>query len=101
MPTDPPRCGDHVLHRPTGEEWVVAYADAERDELAWCGWPEGHAKLSDCTLVMRCTDEVHREWVQRFVDSRHDSHRKRRVMELYGEVTRGLTSRPWAARWWR
>lgn len=47
--------GDIVRHEPTGEEWVVAYVKGER--LAWCGWPEGEAKLSDCTLVKKATDQ--------------------------------------------
>ena len=53
------RTGDTVYHRPTKETWVVAYADYDRDELAWIGWPPGHAKLSDCTLCMSCSDEDH------------------------------------------
>ncbi len=44
---------DHVLHGPSGETWVVAYVDGDR--LAWCGWPEGEAKLADCTLLKKAT----------------------------------------------
>jgi len=51
------RAGDIVYHAPTGEEWVVAYVSGDR--LAWCGWPEGEAALSDCTLVKACTDDEH------------------------------------------
>jgi hypothetical protein len=47
---------DIVLHAPTGERWVVAYVQGDR--LAWCGWPEGEAKLSDCTLIEAATDEA-------------------------------------------
>jgi hypothetical protein len=43
--------GDHVLHKPTGETWIVARVDGDR--LAWCGWPEGWARLSDCRLVKK------------------------------------------------
>jgi hypothetical protein len=46
-------CGDHVLHRPSGEEWVVAAADHTNDQLMWCGWPEGCAKISDCRVIRR------------------------------------------------
>lgn len=53
------RCGDSVKHGPTGETWLVAYVDG--DYLAWCGWPEGEAKLADCELVRSCTDEEHRK----------------------------------------
>lgn len=51
------RAGDIVHHEPTGEDWVVAYVDGEH--LAWCGWPAGEAKLSDCWLKKSTTDEVH------------------------------------------
>jgi hypothetical protein len=51
------RAGDCVFHRPTGETWVLAYVDG--DYLAWCGWPAGEAKVSDCELVAQCTDEEH------------------------------------------
>lgn len=45
--------GDTVKHGPTGETWVVAYVQGDR--LAWCGWPEGEARLADCTLVEHAT----------------------------------------------
>ena len=47
--------GDSVHHTPTGEDWVVAYVRGDR--LAWCGWPEGEAALSDCTMVTKATPE--------------------------------------------
>lgn len=43
--------GDTVKHLPSGERWVVACVDVERNELSWIGWPEGTARLSDCVLV--------------------------------------------------
>lgn len=46
---------DHVQHGPSGESWVVAYVRGDR--LAWCGWPQGEAALSDCTLVKKATAE--------------------------------------------
>lgn len=61
------RTGDTVRHGPTSEEWIVAYVDGDR--LAWCGWPEGEALMSDCTLVRECTDEQHWEWVARIAAS--------------------------------
>lgn len=51
------RTGDYVLHKPSGETWVVAYVNG--DDLAWCGWPHGLARTSDCELVKQCTDEEH------------------------------------------
>lgn len=47
--------GDSVRHGPTGETWVVAYVDG--DNLAWVGWPEGEARLSDCTLIEKATPD--------------------------------------------
>lgn len=47
--------GDHVKHGPSGEEWTVAYV--QNGYLSPCGWPEGEAKLSDCTLIEAATDE--------------------------------------------
>lgn len=45
--------GDHVHHGPTGEDWIVACVRGNK--LSWCGWPEGMAELSDCTLLERAT----------------------------------------------
>jgi hypothetical protein len=53
------RAGDHVLHRPTGETWVVAFVDG--DDLAACGWPFSIVPVSDCSLVKACTDAKHIE----------------------------------------
>ena len=47
--------GDIVRHGPTGEEWTVAMVEGDR--LSWCGWPEGSANLSDCTLEYKATAE--------------------------------------------
>lgn len=44
---------DIVFHTPTGETWVVKYVSGDR--LAWCGWPEGEAKLSDCVLAKKAS----------------------------------------------
>ena len=80
------RCGDHVHHAPSDEEWVVAWADYESGDLAWCGWPNGMARLSDCTLIKIATDEEHAKTlagVLRTGDSRA-SH----AAYLYGEGAR-------------
>ena len=61
------RAGDIVRHKPTGEDWVVAYVDGDR--LAWCGWPAGEANLNDCRLKKTCTDEEHRSWLQQIAKS--------------------------------
>ncbi len=61
------RTGDTVLHRPSGEKWLVAYVHGEY--LAWCGWPEGEAKLEDCELLKSCTDEQHWKRVEEIAAS--------------------------------
>lgn len=53
------RAADHVRHKPSGETWVVLWANAEHDQLAAAGWPSGVVKLSDCELVKAATDEDH------------------------------------------
>ena len=53
---------DHVRHKPSGEEWLVAYVRGDR--LAWCGWPPGEAALADCTLVKKATDEQRAKLIQ-------------------------------------
>jgi hypothetical protein len=81
---DMPRCGDYVLHRPTGETWVVAWC--EGCDLAWCGWPNGMARTHDCEIVRRSTDDEHTRWVATVAncgDSRAD-----RVQRLYADVLR-------------
>lgn len=58
---------DHVLHGPTGEEWVVAYVIGDR--LAWCGWPPGQAALADCTLKKKATDEEREKLLREMAES--------------------------------
>lgn len=72
------RCGDHVHHGPSNEEWVVAWADYATDDLAWCGWPNGIARISDCTRIKRATDDEHRSQLAQVLecgDSRADRAR--------------------------
>lgn len=83
-----PRCGDVVFHRPSGERWIVAWA--EGDDLAWTGWPNGVARLSDCDVVRRCTDAQHVKAVEMWLrPGQHDS-RSARVRRLYGATQEGL-----------
>jgi len=85
---DIPRCGDHVFHRPTEETWVVAWC--EGDDLAWCGWPNGMARTSDCELVHRASEAEHRASVRRVADV-NDS-RGPRVRRLYAAALAGQCS---------
>ena len=63
--------GDEVPHRPTGEQWVVAYVQGDR--LAWLGWPQGEAAVADCDLVKRCTPEKRQKWLLELAGMRDDS----------------------------
>lgn len=69
--------GDTVFHKPTGETWTVACVQGER--LSWCGWPEGSASLSECTLIAKATpEERHKlleEWAKPTSCDRRRDHR--------------------------
>ena len=67
--------GDTVKHGPTGETWLVAFVDGDR--LAWCGWPEGTANVSDCTLVRKATDESRFALLQEMARSAGNGIRQR------------------------
>lgn len=49
------KTGDIVLHKPSGERWLVAYA--ENGYVCACGWPETLARESDCQLLERASEE--------------------------------------------
>ncbi len=74
-----PRAGDIVAHGPTGEQWVVAYVDGEY--LGWCGWPEGEAKLTDCTIVTRCADAEHLDWLRQIGDPKRTPDKRQRMAQ--------------------
>lgn len=61
--------GDVVLHRPTGERWVVAFVRDGR--LSWCGWPEGTAALEDCELVEAATEQKRASLLRSMADMSH------------------------------
>lgn len=85
-PSPPPfRAGDAVKHGPTGETWVVA---GIRDGyLAWVGWPEGRAKVEDCTLVKAATDSEHRQLLDKLASSKSTSFRVRWAREDLAKLT--------------
>jgi len=87
MPDHKIRCSDAVIHKPTGEKWLVAYADYETGELSWSGWPEGRARIEDCEIVRIATDEQHRKHVTEWLSKDGDNdHRQRAVSRLYGNT---------------
>lgn len=67
--------GDTVLHKPTGEKWLVACVQDGR--LSWVGWPEGTAALSDCELSARATLESREGLLREMAAIAGDDHRKR------------------------
>lgn len=79
------RCGDTVKHRPSGEVWMVAYADEQRNELSWFGWPDGVARLSDCELVDACSNEEHASRVREAVAAKV-GNRSSQAARLYADV---------------
>ncbi len=62
------KTGDTVFHKPSGEIWTVAYANYDNNDLAWCGWPEGWARISDCELRESCSDEESLEHLRKLAD---------------------------------
>lgn len=57
------RTADHVFHEPSGETWVVAWADEETGRMAPCGWPTCEAMIADCRVVKVASDEESAELV--------------------------------------
>jgi hypothetical protein len=55
------RAGDVVRHGPSGEEWMLAYGDAEGGDgtVCACGWPNTISRATDCTMVEAATDDAH------------------------------------------
>ena len=84
MSSAPPfRAGDHILHGPTGETWVVAYADPDTGYMSWCGWPSGEAKISDCMLVKAATDAEHQQKLREIKAA--GGYRAAKALRIYGE----------------
>lgn len=60
LATDSPiHTGDTVFHVPTGETWLVAYA--ENGHVVPCGWPCTMAKASECRLTRLASDTEREE----------------------------------------
>ena len=49
------RPNDIVLHKPSGEEWVVCGINYDNGQLIPCGYPfPSVARIDDCVLVESC-----------------------------------------------
>jgi hypothetical protein len=59
--------GDFVLHKPSGEEWVVAYVKDGR--LAACGWPDEIVPVADCVLTKKATPAARRALLETLAGS--------------------------------
>jgi len=69
----PPRTGDTVTHLPSGESWLVAAVDPTGRDLVCAGWPESMAKISECEVTYRCSDEEHGKLVRHIASIRPDN----------------------------
>lgn len=80
------RTGDVVLHNPSGEEWLVAWADPQSGYMAPCGWPTCEAKIADCTIVEMADDDASDKLVDELSRSgRTDAHRATAIRALAEE----------------
>jgi len=70
------RTGDTVKHIPSGETWIVAWAD-ERQVIA-CGYPETFARPAECELIKACSDTEHFDLMCEIALSPTNSCRRRR-----------------------
>ena len=80
------RCGDHVRHIPSGEVWVVAWADDKK--LCAAGWPEAIVDVDSCVCIKRSTEAEH---LSAIFDWRKSSFSSRR------ETVRRMHPQSWAA----
>ena len=67
------RTGDVVYVASVEEEWLVAFADYDRNEVVCCGWPLSIVKVADCKLVTSCSDEEHRKLLDDLANMREQS----------------------------
>lgn len=75
--------GDHVHHGPSNEDWVVACVEGEN--LSWCGWPEGWAKISDCSVIRKATADEREKLLRQMADMRTPrDHRCRYAHRILG-----------------
>lgn len=72
----PIRTADIVFHEPSGEEWLVAWADHRTGFMAPCGWPTCQARIDDCLQVYTATDNEASDLIARLSEpGRTDAHK--------------------------
>lgn len=84
---------DAVLHQPTGEVLLVAYADDTY--LRWCGWPPVSALLEDCSLVRKATPDQRKSLLCQLAGSSDGDLRRYARERLEAEAS----SKPATASW--
>lgn len=77
------RIADRVLHKPSGQTWIVAYADHfYNHEMMALGWPDLAAlNIDDCELVELASLEECVRMLDRFAGS--SDHRAQKAIELH------------------
>ena len=56
------RIGDIVIHKPSGEQWLVARV-CEDGSIIAAGWPCTYGESKDIDLTESCSDQVHEDLV--------------------------------------
>lgn len=80
------RPNDVVLHKPSGETWVVCGVDHERGELIPCGYPfPSLAKIADCVLVVEGYSRSGQPEEYKTALARHGLYRFIERMEAQGD----------------
>lgn len=65
---------DVVHHKPSGEDWVVAYT--ANGMLCACGWPCTLVPIDECTLKDEASPEERQSLLQRLADGQGDDPRR-------------------------
>lgn len=68
--------GDTIYHKPSGETWLVAYA-TER-EVCCCGWPCSYAKIADCELKEKASEQERQDMLEKLAAITAQSDPRRR-----------------------
>ena len=76
---------DTVLHKPSGESWIVAFVQDGR--LCACGWPLEFVPVEDCDLIEKATPESRAKLLRQMADiSESDPRRTYARAAISGEL---------------
>ncbi len=76
--------GDVILHKPTGERWVVAYVSGRH--LFCCGWPLSAALVNDCELVHAATPEDRLRLLEQMASMSGSDSRKQYALQRLSDA---------------